>query len=346
MKVLELNFERSWRGGERQTLYDILGFKASGIQVAVLCRKGCPLEAAALEAGVEVYAFSNTLQVLWFLMTKGRRFDIHHAQTSHILTYTVFTKWFHGAKVVFSRRVSFKPKGLLTKLKYNLTDKIVAISGQVSRTLKDFGVQDVAVIPDKVVGKDLNTERAKQLLDEFGISGKRIIGTVAMLTDDKDPLTLVAAIKNLYEQRQDFAVLHFGTGKLEDVVREKIVACGLQDVYKLAGFKEDIEDYFSIFDVFVLSSLHEGLGSSILDAFIYKVPVVATDAGGIPELLNNGRGVLCKKGSAQSLTEGLQKVLADDSAAREMSDAAHEYVIYHHGMEYITGKYLEVFRAL
>lgn len=59
MRILELNFEKGWRGGERQTIYTLQGFKNAGIQVALLCRKNTPLHRHALSEGYNVYAYSN-----------------------------------------------------------------------------------------------------------------------------------------------------------------------------------------------------------------------------------------------------------------------------------------------
>lgn len=341
MNILELNFERTWRGGERQTLYNMIGFKNAGHNVVLLCRKGYPLEAKAKAADFKVASFKNIFGAILYLLFRCRQYRVLHAQTSHILTYCVFTKPFHRAKIIFTRRVDFVPHGGMTKLKYKLTDTIVGVSTAVKKILEHFVNKPVTVIPDIAEARELNRQRVLQFFKDQRINtDKHIIGTTAALVPHKDPLTMVEAIKNLLELRNDFVFLHFGTGDLDGAVREKIKEYGLQEVYKQLGFVEDAEDFFSVFEVFVMSSEEEGLGSSVLDAFLYKVPVVSTDAGGLADLIADGRGILCRKHAPQMIADGIDLVLKQQELDKEMTDRAYVYASKYHSIDYITQQYL------
>src|SRR4051812_36894266 len=99
MKILELNFERGWRGGERQTLYNMQGFRDAGLEVILVCRKGYPLEKKALKNNFKVFSYNSVFGVISFLIRNSAKFDIVHAQASHILTYCIITKPFHQKKI-------------------------------------------------------------------------------------------------------------------------------------------------------------------------------------------------------------------------------------------------------
>jgi glycosyltransferase involved in cell wall biosynthesis len=342
MKILELNFERTWRGGERQTLYNLLGFQDAGCDVALVCRKGFPLEHEALKAGITTYAFSDVFSVVSFLITSGSQYDVIHAQTSHILTYCLATKPFHKAQILFSRRVDFVPHGYATRLKYRLADKLIAISDPVKEIISTFsGRSDVSVISDIVVPKKLNAERARKELESFGwYPGLKVVATIAALVPHKDPLTMVEAIKKLSEVRQDFIFLHFGSGELYNTVKDKIAEFSLQKHYKLLGFVEEVEDFFSVFNVFAMSSVEEGLGSTVLDAFAYKVPVVATKAGGLADLIDSGRGIAVDKKDALGLAAAIDESLSLPENHEPMVQKAHDYVLKQHNLQYITSEYL------
>ncbi len=344
MNILELNFERTWRGGERQTLYNMLGFRDAGHNVVLVCRKGYPLEQKAKAEGFTVFSFNNIFGVILFLITKGSQYDVHHAQSSHILTYCLLTRPFHGKKIVFTRRVDFVPKGSLTQWKYKRTDVLIAISKAVKNIIADFsGRSDVHVISDIIVPRTLNKERALKILQEARINGdKKIIGTTAAFVPHKDPLTMVEAIHELAKRRSDFIFLHFGNGELMEAVQYKIAELGLKDVYKLMGFQQEVEDVFSVLEVFVMSSAEEGLGSSVLDAFIYKVPVAGTDAGGLKELLSEGRAIICAKKDPKGLANAIDKLI-DGEANSAIVERAFNYVQQYHSSEYITRQYLEIF---
>ncbi len=346
MKILELNFEKTWRGGERQTLYNIIGFLAEKNEVDLVCRKGFQLENEAQKAKVKVISFSNIIQVFWFLCTKAKAYEVIHAQTSHILTYCLLSKPFHQKKIVFSRRVDFLPKGFFTKIKYLKTDKIIAVSKAVKNTLELFCKRkDIEVISDVAIAKKLDIHKTKRFLEDLNIpNSKFIIGTIAALDKSKDPLTTIRAICELKKQRDDFVVLHFGDGPLFDLCVQAIKDYNLENQYFLFGFKPNVEDYYSLFDVFVLNSVEEGLGSSILDAFLYKVPVVGTKTGGIIELLENGRGKACDIQAEKEIANGINLLLSKRSESRKFQiENAYNYVILQHSLETISQKYLSVF---
>ena len=347
MKILELNFEKTWRGGERQSHYLMSGLLQSGIDVELLCRKDFPLHKKSSDLNIAIHSFKNVFQVVIFLIANGCKYDVLHAETAQILTYCVLTKPFHRSKVVYTRRLDFVPKGLLTKLKYKFTDRVVAISTAIQSILERFGVKDIVHIPDIVMAKELNKERAIKVLQELKIdTQKPIVATVAAMVQHKDPLTLVACINELNKTGVDFQFVHFGNGVLEDDIRQKVKEYGLQDVYTFAGFQENVEDFFSAFDVFVISSEEEGLGSSVLDAFLYKVPVVGTNAGGLKDLLSDNRAIMCPIKKPDELAAGIVKVLNDKNAVSDMTDNAHCYVLENHTKKTIAEKYKKTFEEL
>lgn len=340
MRITELNFEKSWRGGERQTLYNLIGFRNAGIATELVCRKNSALESKAKEQGFVVHSFGSVFGVLFFLISNAKKFGYLHAQTSHILTWCVFSKWLHRKPVIFTRRVNFKPKGFFTKLKYQLTDTIVAVSNEVKSTIVAFcGRNDIVVIPDIVVKQHGGSTSLK---DKH--PGKYIIGTTAAFTAEKDPFTLAEAINKLAKKRNDFVFIHFGDGPLIEVVQDKIQKDKLTDLYKLVGFSEQAAAQVASFDVFVMTSKDEGLGSSVLDAFINKVPVVSTDAGGLKELLQDQRGLTCSVGDSGAVAEGIDAFLNNNALKVKCTSNAFSYVQQYHSTEYITQQYINLLK--
>jgi glycosyltransferase involved in cell wall biosynthesis len=305
------------------------------------------METKALAHGFKVRSFSNVFGALFYMIFRGRRYDVLHAQTSHILTYCILAKPFSRAKILFTRRVDFVPRGRMTLLKYKLTDKIVAISTAIKNILEKFGAANVSLISSASVSKQLNTERAKQILKDHNIpADKHIIGTTAAIVQHKDPLTMVEAIRELAAIRRDFVFVHFGMGNLEMAVKEKIAAYGLEDVYRLMGFHENVEDMFSVMDIFAMSSEQEGLGSSVLDAFMYKVPVVSTDAGGLSDLVQDGRGMACGVGQYKDLAAGMNTLLDNPEVREKVIRRAYDYTRSEHSLEHITDEYMKLFQEM
>lgn len=345
MNVLEINTEKTWRGGERQTCFNIAGIMQQGIKVDLLCRQGFPLSKQAVIFPISIYEIKGALAAIFFIATKGRKYDLIHTQTAKAQFYAVITKWMHRRPVVYTRRVDFVPKGRLTFLKYRFTDKTVAISHAIKNILTVFKVKDVVLISDAVEQKTLDKKRAEQKIIENEWSGKKIIATTAAFVQHKDPLTLVRAIAELAKIRKDFIFLHFGEGILKDMVKEEIAKLHLSDYYQLMGFVDQVEDFFSVFDVFVMSSEEEGLGSSVLDAFIYKVPVVSTNAGGLQELVE-GHGLLSPVKNAHQLAKNINTMLNDLSLRNEVTENAYAYVLREHSIKKIGAAYKHLFYDL
>ncbi|MHB8259722.1 MAG: glycosyltransferase family 4 protein [Bacteroidia bacterium] len=349
MKILQVNTEKTWRGGERQTLYNIQGFLQQGHEVALLCRKNFPLHQKAKELNIPIHTVSNGLQAILYLIKHARYADVIHAQTSSGQMYGVvsslFYKTSHKTPVVYTRRVDFVPQGFFTKLKYTRTHKLVAISSAVKNILENFGLRNISVIPDIAIAKTLNEERAKKLIHFKGWHNKKIIATIAALVPHKDPITMVQAIYYLSQIRDDFMFLHFGEGILQHEVEKEITRLNVSRWYHFMGHVDDVEDFFSVFDVFVMSSQEEGLGSSVLDAFLYKVPVVATNAGGLKEVVT-GNGLLCDVKDAKTLALSINEVLNDTNLRKDITDTAYQNVITTYALQTITKQYQEVFNQL
>jgi glycosyltransferase involved in cell wall biosynthesis len=345
MNILEVNTEKSWRGGERQTLYNAEGLKQFNHDVTLLCLKGFPLSQHAKAKGIKVIEIKNNISAIWFFLWRAGKYDIIHSQTASNQFHALFSKLFFRVPLVYTRRVDFVPKGKLTLFKYKNTTKVIAISEAIKRILKNFGVQNVEVISDVAVSKLLNKDRAKDYLIKNNYLGKKILATTAALVPHKDPITLVRAIHHLSLTRTDFVFLHFGSGVLKQAVEDEIKKLNLQEYFILNGFVTDVEDFFSIMDVFVMSSEEEGLGSSVLDAFLYKVPVTSTNAGGLREVVN-GNGLLSNVKDAEALAYNINELLNSKDLRDTFTETAYRYVLKNHSNEFVSLQYDRLFKRL
>jgi glycosyltransferase involved in cell wall biosynthesis len=205
---------------------------------------------------------------------------------------------------------------------------------------------DSLIISSAVKNRNLDIERALKLKKSLGIqSSAKIIGLVSALESHKDPITALKTIHELRKVRQDFAVLHFGNGVLFDQVSEAMKELNLDQIYFQMGHHENVEDYFSIMDVFLMTSKEEGLGSSVLDAFNYEVRVVSTNAGGLNDLVKD-RGFLCDIGDTQCLSQGLSLALDSSKESIAHKIRAKEYCDNEMGVGLMANKYIDLYQGL
>src|SRR5690625_557992 len=347
MRILQLNFEKGWRGGERQTLYCMRQFRDAGHDVGSRARRGSLVAQRAASDGFQVIEQGSPAAQVKFLLRSGRRFDIIHAQTANTVTWAVLTRWAHRRPVVFSRRTDFPvDNDAKTGFKWRRVDVFVAISDAAAAEPRRLGIEPV-IIRSAVEPVTGDADRVQRFLSEWNPQGKRLIATSAALVDDKDPVTMVNAIHELSQQRDDFIFVHLGGGgDAESEARARVQELGLEKQYLFAGFQKDIESLYSVMDVYAMSSAKEALGSSVLDAFLQCVPVVSTDAGGLKESLTNGRGVLCNVGDYRALAAGMQRLLDDTKFRNTVVQRAYDYVQEEHDVRRMAQRYLDVFEKV
>lgn len=349
MKILQLNFERGWRGGERQTLLCMDRMRAQGHEMALLARKDEALALRAREAGLTVHEFSGVAGVSNYLLRHGRSFDIKHAQTANMVTWLAALKPWLGGGLVFTRRTAFPVstrRESRTRWKWRRVDALVAISEAAAVEPRRLEIP-TALIRSAIQARPFNEAHAQRFARDFTLQGQRVLATAAALTREKDPCTLLRAVARLKQERDDFVFLHLGAdGDAKEEALALHKELGLGDHYVFAGFQPDVENLYRLMDVFVLSSREEALGSSVLDAFLYAVPVVATDAGGLPELLADGRGLLCPVGDEAALASAMNRLLDDRSLRAAITERASAYAAREHDPDAMASRYLALYQEV
>lgn len=347
MRIAYLNFEKGWRGGERQTLLMAHGMAERGHQVSVLVRAGEPLS-HRLDAGrVRIIAARNRLHLLYCLFRYRKYFDVWHAQTANTLTLLSLMRPFIQGMLAFTRRTAFslyRSRGIQwfqrwkTRRKWRRIQAFAAISSAAAQAPLTLGFHPV-VIPSAIDYVAMNHQRVQPIRAQLP-EGARVLGTCAALTREKDPLTLIQAMHFLQQKYPNFVFLHFGAeGEMSEQARQLVKELGLESVYRFMGFNPHIEDVYRLLDVFVLSSRMEALGSSLLDAFLYEVPTVATDAGGMPDIVSVERGWLCPVGDAQAIADACEAILTHPEQAQEKVQTALRWVRQEHGVEQMLDRY-------
>lgn len=306
-----------WRGGQNQVLLSARGMAARGHQVTLACRAGGVLEGRARAAGVDVHAFpfrgdfSPAATLGLRRLAQGTRPDVVHAHDPHALAAALSIP----APRVASRRVDFAVKGFASRWKYARCKRVIAVSQAVAEVLCRDGVAPgrVRVVYEGVPDR-MPQAGGRAVLASLGVPATAlVVGNVAALTDHKDHRTLLsAAAAVVVADAPDVRFVIVGAGERKAELVAQAAALGLGDRVIFAGFREDLDRLIPAFDVFCLSSKMEGLGTSLLDAMCFARPVVATAAGGIPEVVEDGNtGRVVPVQDPAALAAALVSVLAD-----------------------------------
>ena len=345
MRVLHINLERGWRGGERQTLYLMKGLKEMGCENHLLARKNDVFVRKALANGFRVKVIHKPFL---FHGPFLRRFDIVQAHEVRGLQLAAFCKRFHGRPLVFTRRVDNMPSHhFLTHYKYRQVDRLITISERIRSAMVQWGFAPglITVIHSAInLENRAITARVEALKRRF--SGRKVVGCVASLEQRKDHATLLEAAALVNKRRNDVIFALIGDGVLRKELEAKSRELDLDNV-TFEGHQEDPYSYYPVLDVFLMTSKSEGLGSAILDAFFYRIPVVATEAGGIPELVVHGKtGLLAPVGSSQAIAAHLLRMLDHKDLRQRCTSQAYTLVERDFSICAMAKAYYDVYREL
>ncbi len=146
-----------------------------------------------------------------------------------------------------------------------------------------------------------------------------VIGTISELTKNKGLQYAIEAMARLKNKNMVFSVIGEGEERknLENLIREM----GLEDKVQLLGFRENASNYLNLFDIFTLTSVKEGLPYTILEAGLAGLPVIASDVGGIGEIIENGRsGILVEPKNAEQIVEALIRLIENKKKRKEFGE--------------------------
>src|SRR6185437_10351619 len=152
--------------------------------------------------------------------------------------------------------------------------------------------------------------------------GAPVVGNVAALVPHNGQRHLIEAAHLVVQEMPDARFVILGEGELREALERQVREYHLEKHVLLPGFRTDVLGCIKGFDLFVLSSVTEGLGTSLLDAMACARPIVATRAGGIPEIVEDGiNGLLVPPRDAHALADAILRALRDPELRRRLGDA-------------------------
>lgn len=328
--VLHVNAETTWRGGENQVF-----LLASGMQrerpCAVACIAGSPLAERLAGAGVPVHPIPGDrgvrAQIVLRRLIREVRPALLHAHTSRAHQLCRFATLGNRLPLLVTRRVDFPLKrGPIARWKYlGAGVRFVAISQAIRQVLSAGGVPEsrITLIPSGIDFAAVDTAERVDPRVVFSLpADAQVVINVAALSDHKDQATLLRSWRQVEEHHPRAHLLIAGDGELREQLAALAASLGLRRAH-LVGYRHDVPGLLKGSDLFVMSSHLEGLCTSIMDAKRCGLPVVATAAGGIPEVVRDGvDGALVAVRDAQALGIALSRYLTDDDLRRLQADAA------------------------
>ncbi len=242
---------------------------------------------------------------------------------------------------------------LLEKLASRITDKIITLSNREKEDYILFKTAEEDKLSVICSGIGLNKfkesllSEKQNLKKELGIPGNSlIVGTAGRLVPVKGPEFLIKAAKYIISEYPDTYFIFTGDGPLEQDLKRKALEMGISENIIFLGWRNDVAKIISIYDIFVLPSLNEGMGRVLVEAMALGKPIVASNIGGIPDLVIHGKnGFLVPPKDPEELAKYIQ-ILLEDEEKREKMGLAGKEMSLNFSTENMVEKIAELYEEL
>ncbi|MFT5725840.1 MAG: glycosyltransferase involved in cell wall biosynthesis [Bacteroidia bacterium] len=336
--ILHLSSPLSWRGGEQQLSYLHAGLLARGYNSKVFCpNEGVLASKLTVEERVLYNKRSGFDVFAAYKLAKychANPVDIIHAHDAHAHTTSVLAALLFRNKtpIVLSRRVDFAiGNSRFSRYKYNHKNiRVIACVSDAIKAMVEPKISNKAIEVTTIhSGVDLTRFEQVNPIDlrtEMSLEPSiKLVANFSALADHKDYFTFIDTAALVCASRKDVRFLIFGKGELETDLKAYTKEKGLEKQVLFVGFRQNLPDIYPNIDILLFTSKTEGLGTTVLDAFAAKVPVVATKAGGVPEMvIHEKTGLLTEVGDANMLAENVIQVLDNKTLSKQLTERAFE----------------------
>lgn len=220
--------------------------------------------------------------------------------------------------------------------------------------MTDKMLENIPSHKKKVIPNGINTEKFSgnkalrgAVRQKWGLSDEIVIGTVGRLSVEKNQALLIAAFKDLPHAHRRFKLMIVGDGPQMKALKDLAAGYGLAEKIIFTGLVRDTSSVYAAFDIFVLSSLTEGVPLTILEAMASGVPIVSTAVGAIPGMVKDDKtGYLVPSGDTVALTEKLSQLSQDAGLRERIRQNALLHVNENYTLERMCREYRKIYEEV
>ena len=341
ISIAHINLSRDYRGGERQTELLIRELARANVQQALVARQHGMLAQRIRDVNIEIRTVSGNRIAAAKAIPDVDLVHVHEGRSA----YAAYARsLFSQTPYILTRRVN-NPIGnhWLAHKCYRRAACVVSVAPQVAEIVAAFDPSiRLQVICSASSGLSIDDARSAAIRDSA--PGKLLVGHVGALDNkQKGQEIIIQVARELQETHPNIHFLLVGGGNDEAILRKS--AEGLRNL-AFTGFVDNVGDYLAAFDVFVLPSYKEGIGSILLDAMDQRLPVIASKVGGVPEVVHDGdNGILIDPARPDQLKAALLR-LHDKPELRRKLGANGERIAKNYTADVMGKNYLALYRSV
>lgn len=340
--ICHVNLANGFRGGERQTMLLIEALSQEGYKQRLIARKGSELSARCqsisqldiLETSFLAFdSFSNSEDNIFFHFHESRSFPAFYL-------YGLFK----NLNYIYTRRVQRPPKNNFISNKiYREAKNIVCLSSSIAYSVKNSIGKDLELKIIPSASANFTHDREKSMKIRRAIKQNFIVGHIGELDDShKGQMDIIEIAIEAKNKDLNIGFILVGSGKDELMLKR---ACKDLDNVYFAGQVENVGDYLDAFDIFIFPSRHEGLGSTLLDAMDFGLPIIARNIGGIKDIIeNNLNGYMLDTKNLSEIMPKLE-ILSLDKELLEKFSKENKLKASKYSISKMTNSYIELYKT-
>ncbi len=330
---IHIDTRPDWRGGQNQVLLTLRGLKSRGHAAELMALAGGALDRRARDEGFQVHPIPansvrwNGHSLLQKLM-RARRYEIVHAHDPHGLTLAWLARAHRSATLIAQRRVANPlSRAPFALARYRAAKRIFAVSKFIADSVIRSGISanQVDVVYEGVKLPDRTTEGQRQSArDRWKVADAEILlGVVGYLLPEKGQEALIRALPAVHKDFPSCKLLLAGDGPTRPALEKLASELNITRSVIFTGFIERIETVYQALDLFLFPSLAEPLGTSMLAAMSYALPVIGVASGGVPEMVSSEKnGLLVPAPNPDAFATCIKRLLHNREEARNFGEAA------------------------
>lgn len=341
-----------WGGVEKWVITMADSLHQKGYNTFLVCRKDSIIERKTKGLPVQTYNvnFYNSIDItsVWNIqkIIREQNIGLIICSTNLDIKLAGLAGKLAGIPVISRQGLALitdriKYKILIKNYTTSVLTNTLSIKKQYE-SYKWFPENHIQVIYNGVAARTIDSGNVKVLRQQFiSAPEEKLILSAGRLTTQKGFSYLIEAARIAQEHNRPWKFLIVGDGR-EKTVLESLIKKYLLKNIRLIGFRDDIQDYYACADIFVLSSITEGLPNVILEAMIHKCPVIATDVNGVCEVIENKKnGWIIPPRNSQAIFESINNCITDTALLQETAQKAYQTVTEKFTVEKSTDHFIE-----
>lgn len=336
MRVLYVDLEREWRGGQSQALLTLRGLRDRGHEVELLAAKDSPLAMRAAEAGIVVHQVARFGLRAWAAgamrgLLKHGHFELAHLNEPHALT----AAWLAGAPeklpLLLSRRIGFPlRKSWVSRARYRAVYRFVANSKNVALSLIDSGIAKdrISIVNEGVEILPLpSADQRRRARKRWGVRDHEFLfGCASVFVPEKGQRHLIAALPAVRILHPEVRLLLAGDGACRHELQTLAKQLGQSEAVLFPGFVNNVEEVYAALDAFAFPSEFEGLGTALQAAMAAGLPCISTKRGALAEVVEQERTALVVEPDGKEFSAAMLRLLADENLRKKLGAAGRREV--------------------